>query len=131
MAEPNQLMVTPTEGSELGPLDGPFTLSIDVGPDVRHSDVGEELVALVVDFVRLVAAGVSCYNSNDFEQSSNLRSYAAECIEDLKLEAPDAALRLEGLVFDCTRLPDAVKAHPIWRLDRAILRALPRVTFID
>jgi hypothetical protein len=38
---------------------------------------------------------------------------------------------LENLTFDCRRLPEAIRAHSIWKLDRAILRTLPGANFIE
>ena len=51
--------------------------------------------------------------------------------ENLKIEAPEAAAQLENLTFDCRQLPEAIKAHSIWKLDRAILRTLPGANFIE
>jgi len=81
--------------------------------------------------VRTVAAGVSYYNKQPIETSSNLNSYAFECFAELKIEAPEAAAKLENLTFDCRRLPEAIRAHSIWKLDRAILRTLPGANFIE
>ncbi len=131
MTRHTRVVVSPIENGSRGPLDGPFTFVIEMDdfPAVRVTD--EETLATVVSFVHNVSRGVSCYNSNDFENSSNLNSYAAECMSDLQSEDPEAAARLESLVIDCSRLPTATKAHPIWKLDRAILRALPGVSFIE
>ncbi len=63
--------------------------------------------------------------------SSNLNSYAGECFAELKEKAPEAAARLADLTVDCSRLSEAMKNHPIWLLDRAILRTLPGADFID
>lgn len=96
-------------------------------------EAGEEIeiLEIVVNFIRTVAAGVSRYNGKALEESSNLNSYAGECFEELTAEAPEAAARLENLTVDCSRLSETLKDHPIWRLDRAILRSLPGVDFID
>jgi len=126
-----RLLVLATAGGKAGPLDGPFTLSVEPSGAGPRDPADAELVKLVVGYVRAVAAGVSSYNKNAPEDSSNLNSYAGECFEELKAEAPDAAARLENLVIDCSGLPQAVKDQPIWKLDRAILGALPGLAFID
>jgi len=131
MTGQKRVVVSPTEKGAFGPLDGPFTFAIESceGPTLHGMEA--EILATIIAFVRHVALGVSCYNTNEFENSSNLKSYAAECLSDMQLDEPEAAARLEALVFDCSGLPIATKAHPIWKLDRAILCALPGVTFIE
>ncbi|WP_036257526.1 hypothetical protein [Methylocapsa aurea] len=125
----NTLFVLATETGKIGPLDGPFTLSANEGGGAGRDDA--DLLNIVVGFVRMVAAGVSSYNKTAIEDSSNLKSYAGECFDELKSEEPEAAARLENLTFDCRRLPPIVKGHPIWKLDRAILRTLPGAAFVD
>jgi len=126
-----RVVVLPTENSRLGPLDGPFTLVLETEDCSAVPGLDAETLATIVAFVRHVARGVSCYNTNEFENSSNLNSYAAECMSDLQSEDPEAAAWLESLTIDCSRLPAATRSHPIWKLDRAILRALPGVSFIE
>jgi hypothetical protein len=124
--------VLPTIDGKFGPLNGPFTLAIARSPAPARQDVeDQDLLADLVGFVRTVVAGVSSYNRSGMETSSNLTSYASECIAELQAEAPDCAARLENLTIDCSGLPEAVRDHPIWRLDRAILAMLPGVAFID
>ncbi|WP_026606331.1 hypothetical protein [Methylocapsa acidiphila] len=120
-----KLILAPLENGRLGPLDGPFSLSVEA-----HGDESQ-ILEIVIGYVRAVAAGVSCYNSRALEESSNLNSYADECFEELADQAPQAAGRLENLTVDCRALGESLKTHPIWRLDRAILRRLPGVKFID
>lgn len=125
-----KLLVLATENAQAGPLHGPFTFGLeaaDFGFDISEA----QFLAIVIGFVRTVAAGVSCYNKQAMEESSNLKSYAVECFEDLKAEAPESAAHLENLTVDCSRLPKTVRGHPIWKLDRAILRTLPGAAFID
>jgi hypothetical protein len=126
-----RVVVSPTEKGAFGPLDGPFTLEIEPYEGLNPHGLKAEILATIIAFVRHVALGVSCYNTNEFENSSNLKSYAAECLSDMQLDDPEAAARLEALVFDCSGLPVATKSHPIWKLDRAILCALPGVSFIE
>jgi hypothetical protein len=126
-----RLVVLPVDNGIVGPLDGPFTLTIESEDCAALQGAEAEALATIVAFVRHVARGVSCYNGNEFESSSNLTSYASECMSDLRSDAPEAAARLESLVVDCSGLTPATKMHPIWKLDRAILRALPGVTFIE
>lgn len=126
MRKAAKLTILPTQNGRFGPLDGPFDISVEC-----QDGGAAEVIATVVGFVSTVAAGVSHYNSKSLEDSSNLNSYAEECFEELKSEAPDAAAWLENLTVDCSRLPQAVKDHPIWRLNRAILRTLPSVDFVD
>jgi hypothetical protein len=131
MTAPKRVVVVPTDNGALGPLDGPFTLAIE-SDDCRGSqDVEDEILATIVALVRHIARGVSCYNKNEFENSSNLKSYAAECVSEMQSEAPEAAAKVEALIIDYSRLPASIKAHPIWKLDRAILGALPGVTFLE
>jgi hypothetical protein len=131
MTVPKRVVVFPTDNGVLGPLDGPFTLAIESNDCRPSQDIEGEILATIVAFVRHVARGVSCYNKNDFENSSNLKSYAAECMSELQSEAPEAAAKVEDLIIDYSGLPASTKAHPIWKLDRAILGALPGVTFLD
>ncbi len=126
-----KLTINPLEIGRLGPLDGPFVISVDGSGAEGGASRDAETLGVVVDFVRAVAAGVSVYNGKALEESSNLNSFAGEVFEELLAEAPEAAARLENLTLDCSRLPEAVKNHPIWRLDRAILRTLPGAKFID
>ncbi|WP_148210584.1 hypothetical protein [Beijerinckia indica] len=115
------LTILPSPENKAGPLDGPFVLTTP--------DDDAELIAIVIAFVRLVIRGVSSYNKQGMEESSNLKSYAMECYEELQDESPEAAERLIDLMVDCSGMPDALKTHPIWRLDRAILRVLPGIVF--
>ncbi len=126
-----RVFVLPTESGCLGPLDGPFTLVMEMDANSVDPGAEAEILGTVVAFVRHVSRGVSCYNSNGFENSSNLNSYAAECLADLQSEAPEVASRLQSLVIDCSRLPAATRSQSIWKLDRAILRTLPGVSFIE
>lgn len=128
---PKRIVVSPTENGRLGPLGGPFNLALESYDCAVQAGEEVEILATIISFVRNVARGVSCYNKNEFEVSSNLKSYAIECLVDMQSETPDAAARLENLVVDCRQLPVATKAHPIWELNRAILRSLPRVSFIE
>jgi len=113
--------ILPTPDDKAGPLNGPFFL---VSPDDD-----DELITILIHFVRFVIRGVSSYNKQGMEDSSNLKSYAIESYEELQDETPDAAERLTDLTIDCSAMPDVLKAHPIWRLDRAILRVLPGIEF--
>jgi len=131
MTVSKRVLVLPTEDGESGPLDGPFTLIIESDNCSYIKDAEAEILEAIVAFVRHVARGVSCYNRNEFDHSSNLRSYAAECLADLESEAPEMAARLESLVIDCSHLPVMTKSHPIWKLDRAILRALPGLVLVE
>lgn len=131
MTVPKRIVVFPTDNGTLGPLDGPFTLAIESGDSRGSHHIEDEVLATIFAFVRHVARGVSCYNNNEFENSSNLKSYAAECISEMQSEAPEVAAKVEALIIDYSRLPAATKAHPIWKLDRAILGALPGVTFLE
>lgn len=126
-----RVFVLPTESGCLGPLGGPFTLVMEMDANSVDPGAEAEILGTVVAFVRHVSRGVSCYNSNGFENSSNLNSYAAECLADLQSEAPEVASRLQSLVIDCSRLPAAARSQSIWKLDRAILRTLPGVSFIE
>jgi len=126
-----KLSIFPTENGKTGPLDGPFTILVENSGAGGEASGETEVLEIVIGFVRTVAAGVSCYNRKALEDSSNLNSYAGECFEELKAEAPEAAARLENLTIDCSRLSESLRDHPIWRLDRAILRTLPGADFID
>jgi hypothetical protein len=115
----------------IGQLSGPFTLAVQALDSGSEKKLEAQLLPVIAHFVRTVAAGVSCYNKQPFEISSNLNSYAIECFAELKIEVPEAAALLENLTFDCRRLPDALRARSIWNFDRAILRTLPGVNFIE
>jgi|SRR6516165_3909154 len=119
------LRVVATANGRSGPLNGPFFF---VSED---ADAAGDLIDALIGFVRIVVGGVSSYNKNGMEESSNLKSYAFECFEELQAEAPEAAGLLENLRIDCSLLPQAIKDHPIWKLDRAILRTLPGISFVD
>jgi len=125
-----KILVTALEDGKIGPLLGPFTFALDQS-DGNDTIKDEETLEILASFVARVASGVSAYNKNDMEASSNLKSYALECFDDLKMEFPGLAALIEGLCIDCSPLPASIKEHPIFRLDRAIMRTLPRVRFID
>jgi hypothetical protein len=126
-----RILVVPTENGKPGPLDGPFRFEIAPDEAMPLQGTDANILETLVAFVRHVARGVSCYNNNEFENSSNLKSYSAECMSDLQSDEPEMAMRLQSLIIDCSRLPVETRAHPIWKLDRAILSALPGVGFID
>jgi hypothetical protein len=119
------VFVVESKEGRLGPLNGPFTF------ETGQNSADRGLIEVLIGFVSQVASGVSIYNKNDMENSSNLNSYALECFDELKTEAPEAAARIENLCLDCSALPASVKDHPIWRLDRAILRTLPGIEMLD
>jgi hypothetical protein len=131
MIEPRRIVISPTEDGKLGPLDGPFTLTIDANGKQDLKAIDQELMSIIVGFVRYVARGISCYNNIGIEHSSNLKSYAAECVLEMQSENPEMAAKVEGLTVDYRDLPDSIRAHPIWKLDRAILSALPGIKFIE
>jgi hypothetical protein len=118
-----RISVIPTQDGKFGPLNGPFIL-VDDGASSAAIDA-------LVHFVRIVSNGVSIYNKNEMEVSSLLKSYALECFEELQSDEPDLAIMLENLRVDCSALPEPLKQHPIWKMDRAILRALPGIEFVD
>ncbi len=105
----------------LGPWNGPFSL------EDFHSDLAQ----VVSGYVMKVVAGMSSYNKKAWEESSLLRSYAVECFEEIREETPEAAALLENLEIDLTGLPDTLRDHPIWKLDRAILGCLPGISFVE
>jgi len=125
-----RVLVLALEEGKIGPLLGPFTFTLD-GAEADAQTKDHETLEVLTHFVAHVASGVSAYNKNDMEASSNLKSYALECFDDLKIEFPELAAQIEDLFIDSSSLPALIKEHPIFRLDRAILRTLPRVTFID
>jgi hypothetical protein len=116
-----RLIIIATEGGLLGPWNGPFNIEAD-DPDVAQ---------VVSAYVTMVVSGVSSYNKNEWEQSSLLRSYAVECFEEIRDDNPPAGALLENIEVDVSRMPVALRNHPIWKLDRAILSCLPRVSFIE
>lgn len=126
-----RILILPTDNGKPGPLDGPFTLEVDKTDEQSLQVAGAETIETIIAFIRHVTRGVSCYNKNEFENSSNLRSYATECLWDMQTDAPERAAQLESLIVDCSRLPAAMRAHPIWKLDRAIMLVLPGVTFVE
>jgi hypothetical protein len=117
-------VVTPKDGKP-GPLNGPFIF------EYEQNFVDNGLIGILIGFAANVASGVSAYNKNDMENSSNLKSYALECFDELKSELPEAAALIENLCIDCSHLSAPAKQHPIWRLDRAILRTLPGVEWLE
>ena len=125
------IVVLPALDGHPGQLNGPFTLAVQALDSGSEKKLEAQLLPVIARFVRTVAAGVSYYNKQPIETSSNLNSYAFECFAELKIEAPEAAAKLENLTFDCRRLPEAIRAHSIWKLDRAILRTLPSANFIE
>jgi hypothetical protein len=125
------IRVLPTQNGKFGPLNGPFTLSITEPPNGHKGPTEAEILADLISLIRTIVAGVSSYNKNGMEASSNFTSYAGECLAEFEAEAPEAASRLENLTIDCTGLPDIVRLHPIWKLDRAILAMLPGVSLLE
>lgn len=65
-----RLFVFATENAQAGPFNGPFMLG-DEAADPRFDAY---LLPIIVGFVRTVAAGVSRYNKQAIEKSSNLKS---------------------------------------------------------
>jgi hypothetical protein len=126
-----RIVVVPTRIGEPSNLLGPFDLVVDSKESPSLEPGRTELLEIVVAFVRHVANGVSHYDNTGFENSSNLKSYAAETLCDLQMEFPREAELLASLVIDCSRLPLASKAHPIAKLYLAILRTLPGVSFVE
>jgi hypothetical protein len=122
-----RIKVIETPDGKLGPLLGPFTLELAQGEGEDEGDV----IGVLVAYMRTVVNGMSAYNKNDWEESSLLNSYAVECFEELKGDEPDLAAALENLTVDLSTLGDDVRKHPIWKLDRAILRTLPGIAFIE
>jgi hypothetical protein len=125
------IRVLPTQNGKFGPLNGPFILSIADPPNGREDPTEAEILAHIIGLIRTIIAGVSSYNSNGMEASSNFTSYAGECLAEFEAEAPEAASRLQNLTIDCTALPEEIRLHPIWRLDRAILAMLPGVSILE
>ncbi len=115
-----RLIIVETEGGALGPWNGPFTIEAD------HPDLPQVASA----YVMMVVNGVSAYNKNEWEQSSLLRSYAVECFEEIRDDNPDAGTLLENIEVDVSRMPEALRSHPMWKLNRAILSCLPGISFI-
>jgi len=116
-----RLIIVETEGGQLGPWNGPFTIEAE-DPDLAHA---------VSAYVMMVVNGVSSYNKNEWEQSSLLRSYAVECFEEIRDDHPETGALLENIEVDVRRMPGALRSHPIWKLDRAILACLPGIKFIE
>ena len=106
----------------MGPLNGPFLI---VAPDVAN------VAEVVIGYLKIVTAGLSAYNNNDWEKSSLLNSFAVECFEEIDEDNPDAAALLRDLEVDCSALSPELLAHPIFKMDRAILKNLPGVRILD
>lgn len=125
------IRVLPTQNGKFGPLNGPFTLSIADSPKGQEDPAEAEILSDIIGLIRMIVAGVSSYNKNGMETSSNFTSYAGECLAEFEGEYPGAAARLQNLTIDCTGLPEDVRLHPIWKLDRAILAMLPGVSILE
>ncbi len=105
----------------LGPWNGPYSIEAD------HPDLPQ----VASFYVMTVVNGVSSYNKQAWEQSSLLRSYAAECFEELSGDNPDAGALLENMEVDLSRMPKLLHDHAMWKLHRAILSCLPGVSFVE
>ncbi len=115
-----RLIIVETQGGLLGPWNGPFTIEAD-NPDLPQ---------VVSAYVMTVVNGVSSYNKKAWEESSLLRSYAAECFEELRGDNPEAGALLENMEVDLSQAPAALHEQAMWKLHRAILSCLPGVVFI-
>ncbi|WP_020176070.1 hypothetical protein [Methyloferula stellata] len=116
-----RLIIVETENGTLGPWNGPFTIEAE-DLDLPH---------VVTAYVMTVVNGVSSYNKKAWEESSLLRSYAVECFEEIREDAPEAGQLLENLEVDLSRMPAPLREHAMWKLHRAILACLPGMTFIE
>jgi hypothetical protein len=116
-----RLIIVATENGSLGPWNGPFTIGA----------ADRDLLNVVSAYVMTVVNGVSSYNKKAWEESSLLRSYAAECFEDLCGDNPDAGALLKNIEVDLSNMPMALREQAMWKLHRAILACLPGVMFVE
>jgi hypothetical protein len=144
--------ICPLPDGGLGPLGGPFTIesaeegeSADTDPPAALPDAGDpqeaaqqdsgpqdNVAATVVQFGRWISRSMTYYqNKGGVEDSSQFKSFAAECFEELARDDPETATQLTGLTVICRGLPAAVSDDPMWRLHRAILATLPGVRFAE
>jgi hypothetical protein len=143
--------IRPLPDGRLGPLGGPFAVEnvdaesagtdpqavfseVTSSPSAGLPDAGpqDDVAAAAVQFGRWISRAMTYYqNRGGVEDSSQFRSFAVECFEELARDAPEEASLLTGLTVICGGLPAAVTEDPVWRLHRAILATLPGVRFVE